>query len=440
MVFSQSISSMIPRRRFLRNSGGFFVAPLLGRHALEAGLVEPAPMGKMNIGVVGVGNRGASNLVAVKGQTVSAVCDVDDRYLERARQKFSSARGYHDWREMLEQPGLDAVVISTPDHTHAGCAMGAMQKGLHVYCEKPLAHNIEETRRMKEMARATGVVTQLGNQHHSSRGYRQAVGYLQAGILGPAHLVVAWTNRPLWPQGVSRPRGRGKVPAELNWDLWLGPAPARRYNLAYHPLGWRGWWDFGSGALGDMGPHLLDPVVAGLGLSAPVEVTSRCPPPNRWTFPASSIVRMTFDQVHQQEMPLQLHWYDGGEKPPVELEGRLPANGVMIHGERARMFIPDYGGMPRLLGDPAVWSGDLAEGPSHHQEWINACHQGGRSSSDFSYAARLTEICLLGNLSLRSGRAFRWDRQAGRAVNEPALNLLLSRQRRPGWELPAVNR
>jgi hypothetical protein len=189
-----------------------------------------------------------------------------------------------------------------------------------------------------------------------------------------------------------------------------------------------------------MGPHLLDPVVAGLGLSAPIEVTSRSPEPNRWTFPASSIVHMTFDQVHEQEMPLELHWHDGGEKPPVDLEGRLPANGVMVHGERARMFIPDYGGMPRLLGDPAVWSGDLPDVPGHHQRWINACHQGSQPPCDFSYAARLTEICLLGNLSLRSGRNLRWDRQAGRIVNEPTLNPLLSRQRRPGWELPAVNR
>jgi len=428
------------RRRFLRRLGGFFVAPLFCSPGIREALAEPVAMAKLNIGVVGVGNHGASNLAAMKQQAVVAVCDVDAGYLQRTRQEFSSARHYRDWREMLQHPDLDAVVVSTPDHQHAGCAMGAIEKGLHVYCEKPLAHNIEETRLMKKMALQAGVITQLGNQHHSSRGYRLAVRWLQAGILGPLDRVVAWTNRPLWPQGMRHPRGGGRVPAGLEWDLWLGPAAARRYHPAYHPLAWRGWWDFGSGTLGDMGPHLLDPVVSGLALSAPRKVTSQSSPANRWTFPASSIVRMTFDQVHRQETPLELSWYDGGEKPPVEIEGRLPANGVMLYGERARMFIPDYGRMPRLMGDPGGTSDDLPDLPGHRQQWIEACHLGRQTSCDFGYAARLTEICLLGNISIRSGQAVHWDRQRGRIINEPSLNHLLGRQRRSGWELPDVIR
>jgi predicted dehydrogenase len=440
MSGSQENVPRIDRRRFLRRSGGYFVAPLLGCQAAGAALAEPVATEKLNIGVVGVGNHGASNLAAMQGQAVVAVCDVDALYLEQTRQTFSSARHYRDWREMLGHPDLDAVVVSTPDHTHAGCAMGAMRKGLHVYCEKPLAHSIQETRWMEQMARQTGVVTQLGNQHHSSRGYRLAVRWLQAGVLGPIDRIVAWTNRPLWPQGIARPRGGGKVPPRLDWDLWLGPAPARRYHPAYHPLGWRGWWDFGSGVLGDMGPHLLDPVVAGLGLSAPDEVASRSAPVNRWTFPAWSIVRMKFGQVHRQQAAVELHWHDGGEKPPVELGtgGRLPANGVMLYGQRARMFIPDYGRMPRLLGDPADLSEDLPDLPGHRQQWIEACHRGSQATCDFRYAARLTEICLLGNISLRSGMLLRWDGDAGRIVNEPSLNQYLGRKPRPGWELPAL--
>ena len=429
----------VHRRRFFQQAGGFFVAPLLGSQAMLATLVDPAPNQKLNIGVVGVGNHAGSNLAAMKGQNVAAICDVDSTYLDRARLHYGSAGVYRDWREMLQQPDLDAVVVSTPDHHHAGCSLQAMHKGLHVYCEKPLAHNIQETRLMKAVARHTGVVTQLGTQHHSSAGYQQAIRWLRDGILGPVSRVVAWTNRPTWPQGISRPRRGGRVPASLAWDLWLGPALERRYHQAYHPILWRGWWDFGSGALGDMGPHLLDPVVAGLELEGPERVESTSGPVNRWTYPEWSTVSWKFRQARGQDSPITLHWSDGSEKPAVEIEsaGPRPSNGVLVIGTRGRMFIPDYGGLPRLLGNlnGEPKPKDLRPSSNHRQQWIEACQLGRRSSCDFDFAARLNEICLLGNISIRVGRSINWDNDGGRILNDPLANQLLGRDRRPGWEV-----
>ena len=427
------------RRWWLQAVAGSLLTPHLAPGSAANELLDPSPMSKLNVAVVGVANHAATNLAAMRGQRVQAICDVDGEYLERAHQQFPAATVERDWRQMLEQPDLDAVVISIPDHGHAACALQAITLGLHVYCEKPLAHQVLETRQLAGKAAASGLVTQFGNQHQSSPGYQRAIQWLRAELLGEVRLVTCWTNRPIWPQGISRPRGRARIPRTLEWDLWLGPAPERRYHPIYHPLNWRGWWDFGCGALGDMGPHLLDPVFAGLQLSSPSLIEAESDPPNDWTFPASSHVRWLFLRPQSNRPGLEVHWYDGQRKPSLTAADgtplRLPASGVLVEGQRGKMFIPALGGQPRLLG-PVARDAETPRPeplPSHQQQWLAACQQGTATRSPFSYGATLTETCLLGNIAIRSGRSIAWDAKNGQITNHADLNQLLSRQPRQGW-------
>jgi predicted dehydrogenase len=404
-----------------------------------AGAEPRPPSDKLNIGVIGVGNRGVSNLAEIKSENIAALCDVDSRYLDAMSVRYPAAKTYEDFRDLIDQPGLDAVLISTPDHTHFHAAMQAIQQRLHVYCEKPLAHSIWEVRELAKAARQSQVVTQTGNQHHASEGYCRAVEIIRSGVLGPIREVHAWTTRPIWPQGLNRPAQRGDSPQELNWDLWLGPAPDRPYDSIYHPRGWRGWFDFGCGALGDMGPHLLDPVVWALDLRAPKRIESEVSGRHNETFPKSSVVRFQFPE-RGDEPPVEVVWYDGDKQPPKSATGieRLPPNGVFFLAERGKLFAPDYGRRPAVLPNER---GDTIELPevtlsrtaSHHQEWINACKGEGQTSSDFSYGARLTEICLLGNLAVRTGKAFEWD--GDKPVGEHAAQVaaLMKREYRAGW-------
>ncbi|MBP86048.1 MAG: hypothetical protein CMJ64_04920 [Planctomycetaceae bacterium] len=411
----------------------------------RVGSCEEAPprSDKLNIGVIGVGNRGASNLAAIKAENVAALCDVDSRYLHTMSARYPDAKTYEDFRDLIDQPGLDAVLISTPDHTHFHAAMQAIRRGLHVYCEKPLAHSIWEVREMAKAARESRVVTQTGNQHHGSEGYCRTVEIIRSGALRPIREVHAWTTRPIWPQGLARPDQEDDSPKELNWDLWLGPAPKRPYDAIYHPRGWRGWFDFGCGALGDMGPHLLDPVIWALDLSAPTRIESEVSGQHEETFPKSSIVRFEFPE-RGNDPPVLVVWYDGDKQPPESVTGikRLPANGVFFLGERAKLFTPDYGGRPVVLPNK---KGDEIELPeqsiprtaSHHQEWIEACKGAGQTRSDFSYGARLTEICLLGNLSVRTGKAFEWDGDKPLGDHAAVIASLMKRDYRAAWLLRA---
>lgn len=394
---------------------------------------------KLNIGVIGVGNRGASNIAEIKSENIVALCDVDRQYLDTMSSRYPDAKTYADFRELLEQPDLDAVLVSTPDHTHFHAAMLGMQRGLHVYCEKPLAHSIWEIREMAAAAKRFKVVTQTGNQHHASDGYRRAVEIVQSGALGDVNEVYAWTNRPFWPQGVARPEQSPPVPEHLDWDTWLGPAPARPYNDVYHPHGWRGWFDFGCGALGDMGPHLLDPVVWALDLSAPTTVSAESSGVNDETFPTWSIVRFEF-LAGEPRRSIKLVWYDGDKQPRESLTGikRLPPNGVLFMAERAKLFAPQYGGAPIMIPHDKGDSIELPEpylkkSPGHHREWVAACKQHGATSCDFSYGARLTEICLLGNIAIRSGEMIQWNHEQMRATNRVDIEHLLRREYRAGW-------
>ena len=432
------MSSQPTRRQVLQATAASTTVALLAAEAASCSEPQRA-RDKLNIGVIGVGNRGASNLAAIKSEHIVALCDVDSTYLDAMSARYPDAKTYEDFRHLIEQPGLDAVLISTPDHTHYHAATQAIRRGLHVYCEKPLAHSIAEVRALAKAAREAQVVTQTGNQHHASEGYCRAVEIIQAGVLGEIREVHAWTTRPIWPQGVARPARGSARPRELNWDLWLGPAPDRPYDSIYHPRGWRGWFDFGCGALGDMGPHLLDPVVWGLNLRAPKRIESEVSGRHKETFPISSIVRFEFPG-RGNSPPIRVVWYDGDKQPPESVTGiqRLPSNGVFFLGEHGRLFAPDYGGRPFVI--PNV-KGDRIELPesslprtaNHHQEWIKACKGEGQTSSDFSYGARLTEICLLGNLSVRTGKAFEWDGDKPLGDHAAEIASLLQRDYRENW-------
>ena len=437
------MSSALARRQFCRGVAGLAAVasgwePRSGYWSQAAAAPSNAPSEKLNVGVIGVGNRGASNIAEIKTEKIAALCDVDRRYLDEMSARHPSARTYADFRELIDQAELDAVMISTPDHTHYHAARMALRKGLHVYCEKPLAHSIAEVR---QLARAAGrVATQTGNQHHASAGYHRAVQIIRSGVLGPVREVHAWTNRPIWPQGIERPEAASAAPGHLDWDLWLGPAPARPYDPIYHPRRWRGWFDFGCGVLGDMGPHLLDPVVWALDLTAPTTVSAETAPLKGETFPEWSIVRFAFP-ARGEAPAVKLVWYDGDKQPPSEVTGlrRLPANGVFFVGERARLFAAEYGGRPIVM---ARNKGDDIElpkpaptpPPNHHREWLSACRGEGTASCDFAYGARLTEICLLGNVAMRAGEEIHWDHQQMSTTNDVDVSHFLQRGYREGWE------
>jgi len=410
-----------------------------------------SPSEKLNIGVIGAGGRGVDNLAGIAGENVAALCDVDARFLGEAASRYPKARRFRDFRKLLDLRDLDAVIIATPDHTHAIAAAAAMRRGLHVYCEKPLAHNLQETELIARLARRTKIATQMGIQHHASSGYRRAVQILQAGVLGEVREVHAWTVRPVWPQGMDRPRENPPTPDFLAWNLWLGPAPQRPYHGAYHPRQWRGWWDFGTGALGDFLPHLLDPVYEGLRLTVPLRIQAKSSPVNHETAPKWSLVRFSFPPRGELP-PVSVHWYDGGKQPGEEITGvkRLPKNGVLVLGTRAKLFIPSHGKPPIAIAanKGAAEKGERVELPeplpppqqTHWQQWTAACKSGKPTAADFNYGAGLTDVALLGNVALRvqdatDGKPIEWDAADRRVTNCPAANEFLGRDYRDGWRL-----
>lgn len=400
-----------------------------------------SPSEKLNIGVIGVGGRGNDNVAALADENIAALCDVDERELRPVAARYPKAKTRRDFRNLIEQDDLDAVVVATPNHTHAVAAIAALRRGLHVYCEKPLAHTMDETQRMVAAARETKRVTQMGNQHHASAGYRRAVQILQSGVLGDVQDVHAWTSRPLWPQGIERPMGEAKAPAEIDWNLWLGPAPQRPYNAAYVPRMWRGWWDFGGGALGDFVPHILDPVYEGLRLGAPASVSPKSSAVNDETLPEWSIVR--FDFPAREKLPaVKLTWYDGGKQPAEEVTHvqRLASSGALVIGQHGRLFIPELGKMPIAIAQDAKEPLKLPEPlpppeRTHWDEWVAACKTGAPTSSNFAYGGGLSEIALLGNIALRVGERIEWDARERKVTNIAAANAWLRQEYRDGWQL-----
>jgi len=448
----------ISRRSLLSGAAAAGAAfTIVPRHVL-GGKGRTPPSEKLHIAGIGVGGRGASNLARVNSENIVALCDVDQDRAAGTFKRYPKAKRYRDFRKMLErQKDIDAVVVATPDHTHAVAAMMAIKLGKHVYCEKPLTHTIYEARQLTEAARHAKVATQMGNQAQAMEGPRLVREWIEDGAIGPVREVHVWSDRPggRWPQGVDRPKETPPVPDALDWDLWLGPAPHRPYHPLYAPFKWRGWWDFGTGPLGDMGSHNLAPVFWALKLKYPTSVEASSTGVNAETLPLACMVHFEFP-ARGDMPPVKVHWYDGGLLPPQpeELEpGRtLPHDdGVLFVGDNGRLLAEVWGAQkPRLLPESRMKTykqppKTLARSPGHHAEWIEACKTGKPTGSNFEFAGPVTEATLLGTVAVRTGKQrggsclirqkLAWDGPNMKVTNVPGANEFLHTRYRKGWTL-----
>jgi predicted dehydrogenase len=508
MTTKKDDQARLPRREFVRNAAAAAAAFTVLPTGSYGKTRRIAPNDRVNIACVGVGGMGRQNLAALSSQNIVALCDVDWAFAdsrfadipnqvesaakraseatdtsakERAQRQqkgwtdlqaqIPKAKRYIDYREMLaREKGIDAVVIATPDHTHALMALAAMDLGKHVYVQKPLAWSVEECRRLARKASATGLQTQMGNQGHSSDDARLINEYILSGAIGTVSEVHIWTNRPLshWPQGIPRPAplpanardlpwnmqgfntrfagalGSYPPPDKLAWDLFLGPARHVEYHPAYHPFNWRGWTDWGVGAIGDMGAHLVDSVFWSLDLDMPTTVETTSTPYNRESYPAASTIYYEFPAKGSRPA-VQMTWYDGGLTPPKPIElGTEEFNkggGVLYIGSKGKLLHDTYGFNPRLLpkslhdsvGKPKETYERIKT--SHEMNWVDAIRGTQKTTSPFEYSARLTEIMLLGIAALNAGKKIEYDAAGMRIRNVPDSDALLRRQYRAGWEL-----
>ncbi len=440
-------STRVTRRRFLGTTAATLATvTIVPRHVL-GGPGHTPPSEKLNIAGIGVGGKGAGDIGAVSSENIVALCDVDEKQAGKTFEKYPQAKRYKDFRRMLEkeQKNIDAVVVATPDHVHAVASIMAIKMGKHVYTEKPLTHTIYEARMLTKAAREHKVATQMGNQGRSGEGIRLICEWIWDGAIGQVQEVHAWTNRPIWPQGMDRPEETEPVPATLDWDLWLGPAPRRPYNSAYLPFKWRGWWDFGTGALGDMACHIIDVPVLALKLGYPKSVEAVSTKVNSETAPTASIIYYEFG-AREGMPPVKMTWYDGELMParPQELEkGRRMGSrngGVLFVGDKGKLMCGCYGKNPRLIPETAMQAYQrpprtIERVEGHHKDWVNACKGGKPACSNFDYSGPLTEVILLGNLALRAGKRLEWDGENMRVTNVPEANEYLHRQYRQGWSL-----
>ena len=418
------------------------------------------PSSKLNIASVGAAGMARVNIDACATENIVAICDVDDERAADTYKAYPNAKRYKDFRKMLEkEKNIEAVIVATPDHTHAVAAMMAMQMGKHVLVQKPMTHTVHEARMLTEAARKYKVVTQMGNQGHSGDGVRLMCEWIWDGAIGPVREVHTWTNRPSWPQGIGRPTDTPPVPASLDWDLWLGPVAYRPYNPKYLPGVWRGWLDFGSGALGDMACHIMDPVFTALKLGYPTSIEAsvggQVPQmggqwDNKETFPNASIVRYQFP-ARGDMPPVKLVWYDGGLMPerPEELEEGLRLadvdGGALFVGDKGKAMCGCYGGSPQLI--PMQRMKDYKRPPKslprikngisgHEQNWIEACKGITQASTSFDYAGPFTESVLLGTVAVRNPqKKLLWDGQSMRFTNSPEATAMLQIPYRQGWTL-----
>jgi len=438
-------SSDISRRQVVGGLAGLAALSIVPRHVL-GGAGHTPPSEKLNIAGIGIGGRGQGDLHECGSENIVALCDVDQAYAGKVFDAYPKARKWTDYRKMLdEQKDIDAVVIATPDHTHAVISMAAIKRGKHVYCEKPLAHSIWECRQVAQAAREAGVATQLGNQGQASEANRLVSEFIWDGAIGPVHEVHAWSNRYISPRGIGRPKETPPVPKTLNWDLWLGPAKHRPYHPCYLPFSWRGWWDFGTGVLGDIGCHQLDPVFRALKLGYPTAVEACSSGVNDETAPLCSIVRFQFP-AREGMPPLTLSWYDGALMPerPDELE-----EGRKFGNPDDNLFIGEKGKMlgHRLIPEATMKAYDrpaksIPRSPGHHKEWLNACKGGPPARSNFDWAGPLTEVVLMGNVALRmekqlyeKGLKLRVDGPNMRVTNLPEASQYIRDDYRDGWTL-----
>jgi predicted dehydrogenase len=437
----------ITRRRFVAASAG---AALVAPNFIRA---KDAP-NRLHIAIIGVGGRGAANLASVSSENIVALCDVNARAIDAAAAKFPKARREADFRRLFDhQREFDAVVVSTCEHTHAFATMLALRHNKHVYCEKPLTHGIWEARQVRELAAKTKVATQMGIQIHATENYRRVVELVQSGAVGPVREVHVWVSRAWGRQSAEaakqhrdivsvreRPKETNPVPAGLNWDLWLGPAPNRPFNSIYVPgPRWYRWWDFGSGTMSDLGSHWIDLPFWALRLRSPLTIEARGPEPHRELAPASMSV--TYEYGRRGDMPaLRLTWYQGESKPDIWRKGGIPrwGDGCLFIGGKG-MILADYGRhilLPeKAFADFRRPAQTLPRSPGHHAEWIRACKTGQATSADFEYSGWLTEANHLGNIAFRLGKKIEWDAANLRCPNAPEAAALIRRAYRKGWVL-----
>ena len=442
-------NSMQSTHRIPQISAAATTAFTIVPRAVLGGPGYKAPSDKLNICCVGVGGMGYHDLKNVSSENVIALCDVDQNRAVKAYSEFPSTRKYQDYRVMFDkEKDIDAVTVTTPDHNHAIISMAAIKLGKHTYCQKPLTHTVFEARQLALAAREANVVTQMGNQGHAGEGIRLIKEWLQADAIGLVNEVHCWTNRPDWPQGMDRPAEKPAMPPTLDWNLWLGPAPYRPYHPTYLPADWRAWWDFGTGAIGDMGAHIMDVPFWALDLDEPDTVQASSTKVNNETYPKASIIRYQFPD--RDDRPgIVLNWYDGEIMPkrPPELEpGRRMGDsdgGVLFVGTKGKIMCGCYGSNPRLI--PEKKMKDFIQpdklfprSPGIHAEWIQACKDGTQATSNFAYAGKLTETMLLGNLAIRFAdkqTVLKWDGPNLRITNLEEANQFLHFEYRDGWKL-----
>lgn len=444
----------LSRRQCLEaaSAAGLFGAMVVPRHVL-GGPRHLAPSEKMNVAGVGVGGMGAGNLRQLETENIVALCDVDPDYASKCLKRYPNARVYADYRKMLDAgKDIDGVLIATPDHTHAVIAAAAMRAGKHVYCQKPLTHDVWESRMLAKIARQAKVATQMGIQGHSMEGIRLTTEWIGAGLIGEVREVDAWCSLTYYPWGHASwscswselPNETPPVPAGLDWDLWIGPARMRPYHRAYHPRTWRCWWDFGCGMMGDRGAHTLDSVVTALKLGAPESIDATSCGNTAEVHPLSAIVTFRF-AARPGLPPVKLTWYEGTRPPrPTELEDgrRMPAEGgVLFKGSRGTIMCDVYGGSPRIIPETKMREVTLPEKTlprvkgSHEQDWATACKTGQPAGADFAYSGPLTELCLLGNIAKRVDARIEWDAENLKITNLPEADRYVRTEYRKGWSL-----
>jgi predicted dehydrogenase len=426
------------RRRFLQTSAALGVAGVFPG-ALMAKNDKASANDKLHVGVIGVSGQGGWNvgqLAHVPGAEIVALCDVHEHRAADARKQFSDATFHTDFRKLIDQKGLDAVLIATPDHTHAIATMTALKAGLHVYCEKPLTHTVSECRAVREMAAKKKLVTQMGTQIHAGGNYRRVVEVIQSGAIGPVREAHVWVEK-VW-SGSGRPTDTPPVPDDLHWDLWLGPVEERPYNSAYLPEKWRGFWAFGGGTLADMACHHMDLPFWALNLRYPEKVSAEGSPVDPETTAKWTIV--TYEFPARDKMPaVKLTWHDGGKRPKFFADGTLPkwGDGTLFVGEKG-MLIANYDAY-KLLPEKDFQGftppkKTITDSIGHHREWVEACKTGGTTTCNFDYSGALAETVLLGTVAYRLGKPFTWDGEKLKA-SEADVEQYIQHHYRKGWAL-----
>ena len=488
-----SSEGRLSRRNFIKKTGSVLAGVSIVPRYVLGGAGNTVPSEKVSIGYIGVGSQGVRVLTDFLKQPevqIVSVCDVntgsDDfkewgkgemlrkvretlgdnswgrfangglgglypgqdivqRYYakERGTASYDGCTAYTDYRELLEkEKDIDAVVVCTADHNHAIISTAAMKAGKGVFCQKPMTHTIYEARRMAEVARETKVATQVATGVSSSEETRVLCEWIWDGAIGQVREVHNWSTRPFWPQGIERPIEKEAVPDYLDWDLWLGPAPNRPYNSVYQPFDWRGWYDFGTGAIGDMGCYSFDTLFRVLKLGAPLRVESSSTKVFKETFPAASILHFYFG-ARGEMAPVTIHWYDGELRPqkPEELgDEELDSEGMLLVGDKGKILCEFSGGEPRLIPASAMAAykkpaKTLPRSAGHYEDWIAACKGGQKACANFEFAGPVTETILLGNVAVRAGKTIEWDSETMTVTNDKEANELIHFPYREGWSL-----